>query len=121
MLPPGNASPLTLGPGYRAIAWTLDPNRTVVLIAVLFILHALATVLTVEGGGTGGLFIPLVVQGWLLGRFIQGIAGTHTRLFPVIGAAALAHASGDLHKRPTALQGRLEARACVGRCRCRAD
>jgi CIC family chloride channel protein len=54
----------------------------------LFFLHALATVLTVEGGGAGGLFIPLFVQGWLLGRFVQGITGTHTSLFPVVGAAA---------------------------------
>jgi chloride channel protein, CIC family len=79
---------LTLGPGYRAIAWTLDPKRSVALVATLFVLHALAVVLTVEGGGAGGLFIPLFVQGWLLGRFIQAITGTHTSLFPVVGAAA---------------------------------
>ena len=79
---------LTLGPGYRAIAWTLDPDRGVALVAALFLLHALATVLTVEGGGAGGLFIPLFVQGWLLGRFVQAITNTHTSLFPVVGAAA---------------------------------
>jgi CIC family chloride channel protein len=80
---------LTLGPGYRAIAWTLDSHRAVMLIAALFLLHALATVLTVEGGGAGGLFIPLFVQGWLLGRFVQAVTDTHTSLFPVVGAAAL--------------------------------
>jgi chloride channel protein, CIC family len=80
---------LTLGPGYRAISWTLDPHRAVMLIAALFVLHALATVLTVEGGGAGGLFIPLFVQGWLLGRFVQAVTDTHTSLFPVVGAAAL--------------------------------
>ena len=79
---------LTLGPGYRAIAWTLDPKRSVALIAALFVLHAIATLLTVEGGGAGGLFIPMFVQGWLLGRFVQGVTGTHTSLFPVVGAAA---------------------------------
>ncbi|MDQ6853675.1 MAG: chloride channel protein [Actinomycetota bacterium] len=62
---------LTLGPGYRAIAWTLEPKRAIALIAALFVLRALATALTVGGGGAGGLFIPLFVQGWLLGRFIQ--------------------------------------------------
>jgi chloride channel protein, CIC family len=79
---------LTLGPGYRAIAWTLDPKRGVALIAALFVLHAIATLLTVEGGGAGGLFIPLFVQGWLLGRLVQGVTRTHTSLFPVVGAAA---------------------------------
>jgi chloride channel protein, CIC family len=79
---------LTLGPGYRAINWTLDPKRAVALIAALFVLRAVATVLTVGGGGAGGVFIPLFVQGWLLGRFVEAVAGTHTSLFPVIGAAA---------------------------------
>jgi chloride channel protein, CIC family len=79
---------LTLGPGYQAITWTLDPKRAVALIAALFVLRALATVLTVGGGGAGGVFIPLFVQGWLLGRFVEAVAGTHTSLFPVVGAAA---------------------------------
>ena len=79
---------LTLGPGYQAISWTLDPKRAVALIAALFVLRALATVLTVGGGGAGGVFIPLFVQGWLLGRFVEAVAGTHTSLFPVVGAAA---------------------------------
>jgi CIC family chloride channel protein len=79
---------LTLGPGYQAINWTLDPKRAVALIAALFVLRALATILTVGGGGAGGVFIPLFVQGWLLGRFVEAVAGTHTSLFPVVGAAA---------------------------------
>ena len=79
---------LTLGPGYQAITWTLDPKRAVALIAALFVLRALATILTVGGGGAGGVFIPLFVQGWLLGRFVEAVAGTHTSLFPVVGAAA---------------------------------
>jgi chloride channel protein, CIC family len=79
---------LTLGPGYRAIAWTLEPKRAIAMIAALFVLRALATALTVGGGGAGGLFIPLFVQGWLSGRFIQACVGAHTSLFPVVGAAA---------------------------------
>ena len=59
---------LLLGPGYRAINWAADPRHGLVLVAVLFALRALATSLTVAGGGAGGLFIPLVVQGAPLGR-----------------------------------------------------
>ena len=40
------------------------------------------------GGGAGGLFIPLVTLGWLLGRVVEGIVGTGTSLFAVVGAAA---------------------------------
>src|SRR5690606_9092771 len=44
---------------------------------------------TLAGGGTGGLFIPLVVQGALLGRMASGIVDPpNPTLFPVVGIAA---------------------------------
>ncbi len=79
---------IALGPGYRAIEWSLAPDRGLALIAALFVLDAAATALTIFGGGAGGVFIPLVTQGWLLGRFVEGAFNTHTALFPVVGAAA---------------------------------
>jgi chloride channel protein, CIC family len=79
---------LTLGPGYDAIHWSLDPSRSLELVASLLVLRSFATIFAVTGGGAGGLFIPLVVEGWLLGRCAEGIAATGTSLFPVIGAAA---------------------------------
>ncbi len=40
-------------------------------------------------GGVGGLFIPLVVAGALLGRAMVEVVGdTHTTLFVVVGVAA---------------------------------
>ena len=80
---------LLLGPGYRAIDWAADTSHGLALVAALFALRALATSLTVAGGGAGGLFIPLVVQGALLGRLVGDVADVHTAsLFPLIGAAA---------------------------------
>jgi len=79
---------VTFGPGYQAIAWTLGPNRGLALVVALFALRAAATALTIAGGGAGGVFIPLVVQGWLLGSIVEASLNTHTSLFPVIGAAA---------------------------------
>ena len=53
------------------------------------LLRCLATAATVAGGGVGGLFIPLVVAGALLGRAVGGIVGDFdTSLFLVIGVAA---------------------------------
>jgi chloride channel protein, CIC family len=80
--------PLTIGPGYQAITWSLSPDRSTELVALLFVLEALATLATVAGGGSGGLFIPLVTQGWLLGRVIESLVKTGTSLFPVVGGAA---------------------------------
>lgn len=80
---------LTLGAGYDSLRWALDPERSVAIIVALATLRALATVTTVAGGGVGGLFIPLVIQGALVGRVASGLFGaTNATLFPVVGIAA---------------------------------
>ena len=80
---------LTLGPGYRTVAWALDPRHGLGLVVGVFFLRAAATALTVAGGGAGGLFIPLVIQGVLVGRAVGGLFGApDSSLFPVIGIAA---------------------------------
>ncbi len=81
---------LTIGPGYRALAWA-DESEALGLLALLFLLRALATLTTVVGGGTGGLFIPLVVQGSLIGRMLavwRQPSEDVSNLFPILGLAA---------------------------------
>jgi CBS domain-containing protein len=80
---------LTLGAGYRTVAWALDPRHALAPVVAVFFLRALATTATVAGGGAGGLFIPLVIQGVLVGRAVGGLFGApDSSLFPVIGIAA---------------------------------
>ena len=82
-------SALTLGPGYDTIRWAADPTHGLGLVALLFVMRAAATTLTLVGGGAGGVFVPLAVQGALLGRFVGGaLEQTHTPLFPLVGMAA---------------------------------
>jgi chloride channel protein, CIC family len=81
-------APLSLGSGYDVIAWIADPRRSASLVALLLVVRFLATSVTVTGGGAGGLFIPLVVLGALVGKLFGIAAGTPSTLFPVIGAAA---------------------------------
>jgi CIC family chloride channel protein len=84
-------SGLTLGAGYDNLAWAFNPRRAVGLVVLLLAMRAAATVLTVAGGGVGGLFIPLVIEGALLGRAVGGIfrtAGAGSNFFPLIGVAA---------------------------------
>lgn len=83
--------PLTLGAGYDNLEWAFDPRRAVYLVVALLLMRAVATVLTVGGGGAGGLFIPLVIEGALLGRSIGGVfrtsaSGSH--FFPLVGVSA---------------------------------
>jgi len=84
-------APLTLGSGYDNLTWALDPRRAIALVLLLFVLRAAATAATVAGGGVGGVFIPLVVQGALLGRAVGGLfrtAASGSHFFPLIGVSA---------------------------------
>jgi CIC family chloride channel protein len=80
---------LTFGPGYNTIQWALDPRRTVGVLLAVLALRVLATTATIGGGGVGGLFIPLVVAGAVLGQGLDAAVGhSGTSLFAVIGVAA---------------------------------
>jgi len=82
---------LTLGAGYDNLVWALDPRRAVALVLALVAMRAAAALFTVGGGGAGGLFIPLVIEGALLGRAVSGLfrtAGNGSHFFPLIGVSA---------------------------------
>ena len=80
---------LTLGAGYNVIAWLAADPRAWGAVALLLALRTAATTATVGGGGAGGLFVPLVVGGALVGRLCGGgLAEPSQTLFPVIGVAA---------------------------------
>lgn len=85
--------PLTLGPGVGVVEWLVD-DPTLELVAIIFVLRIAATLATILGGGTGGLFIPLAVQGVLLGTLVGlglqelGADNSGSALLPVLGLAA---------------------------------
>jgi CIC family chloride channel protein len=81
--------PVVIGPGYDALRWALDPQRSVIAIVALATLRVAGTTAVLGGGGVGGLFIPLVIQGALVGRAVGGVFDTqNATLFPVVGMAA---------------------------------
>ena len=79
---------LALGSGYRTLDWVTQPDHALPLIGALFTLRLLATTATVAGGGVGGLFIPLVIAGALVGDGLATVVHDETTLFPLIGVAA---------------------------------
>lgn len=84
-------TPLTVGAGYSNLEWAFDPDRAVALVVLLLGMRLLATMLTLGGGGVGGLFIPLVIQGALVGRAVGGLfrsASAGSTFFPLIGVSA---------------------------------
>lgn len=87
--------PLTLGPGLSVFDWLDETSSTTGLIIALFFFRAVATLTTVSAGGVGGLFIPLAVQGVLLGRVVGDVLdrfglseAEDVRLWPILGLAA---------------------------------
>ena len=81
--------PLTIGPGYDVIAWAADPSHAQWLVLALLVLRVGAVLATVGGGGVGGLILPLVVMGALVGRLASGAIGeADSDLLLVVGMAA---------------------------------
>jgi CIC family chloride channel protein len=79
---------LVLTPGYGVVSWALAPQRTFAMLGAILVLRCLATTAAVAGGGVGGLFVPLVVAGALLGRMFGVVVGHDESLFLVVGVAA---------------------------------
>ncbi|MEM9037042.1 MAG: chloride channel protein [Actinomycetota bacterium] len=89
--------PLSTGEANDLLQWVaFNPDSTVLLLAALFAVRMVATLATLGGGGVGGVFIPLTIQGAILGGLAGEVlfeldlvdAGTATILFPGIGIAA---------------------------------
>jgi CIC family chloride channel protein len=81
--------PMTFGPGYKLIQDVMDNRMALPGLAILFAARFAATILTVEGGGIGGLFFPQAVMGFLLGSIAARFApGATTGLLPLVGLAA---------------------------------
>jgi CIC family chloride channel protein len=79
---------LTIGSGYEVLRWLFDVHPLWLLVAV-FVLRSLATATTVAGGGVGGVFIPLVVAGAIVGRAIGEVINPDERaLYILLGMAA---------------------------------
>ena len=80
---------VTLGPGYEVVRWAVLPDHALWVLALVLVLRCLASATAVGGGAAGGLFIPLVVGGALLGRLVAGgLGATDTSLFVVVGISS---------------------------------
>ena len=83
------SSELALGPGYSTLDWALDPQHSLWLIVAVGTIRVAGTAAAIGGGGAGGLFIPLVIQGALIGRVVGGVLHIDApTLLPVVGMAA---------------------------------
>ncbi len=81
---------LALTSGYNVIEWALTDDRVWWALVAIGTLRVIGTAAAVAGGGAGGVFIPLVCAGVLVGRFFAEIVPGEgdVLLFGVVGGAA---------------------------------
>lgn len=79
---------ITFGPGYIASAWAQADAHALWLLGVALLIRVGGNLICVYGGGGGGVFTSLAVNGVLLGRIVaEAIGCTQTRLLSLLGAA----------------------------------
>jgi chloride channel protein, CIC family len=79
---------LTLGSGYEVFGWLAESHSIWLLVAIFFI-RCMATATTLAGGGVGGVFVPLVVGGAIVGRGVGDIVNPlDPTLYVLLGVAA---------------------------------
>lgn len=83
--------PLSVGAGYEVFRdWLFEESDIAIwLLVAIFVIRCLASALTLAGGGVGGVFIPLVVGGGLVGRGVgELIHDDRASLYTLLGIAA---------------------------------
>ena len=83
--------PLSLGAGYEVLEeWLfVEADIALWLLIAVFIIRSFASAATLVGGGVGGVFIPLVVGGAIVGRAVGEVVHPERfSLYTLIGIAA---------------------------------
>lgn len=83
--------PLSVGAGYEVFRdWLFEENDIAIwLLVAVFFIRCLASAFTMAGGGVGGVFIPLVVGGGIVGRGVgELIHDDRAALYTLLGIAA---------------------------------
>lgn len=79
-------SPMTLGVGYDSIGRIINETFAVKILVGLLVLKALATIATLASGGAGGIFIPMIMMGGILGAILgKFVPSEQGHLYPIIG------------------------------------
>lgn len=82
--------PIALSSGNKVIDWAIQPDHAVLVLLGVFVLRALGPPISIMGGGVGGLFIPLMSMGAVIGRlFADAVSSEELALFVIVGAACM--------------------------------
>ena len=80
---------VAISSGFNASKWALDPTHSIPLLLAVLGVRVVATTGAVGGGMVGGLLVPLLAMGAIVGSIFADVASIdETTLFVVVGGAA---------------------------------
>lgn len=81
---------LALTSGNNVIDWAVEADHAVWLLIAVFLIRAIGPAVSIAGGGVGGLFIPLMAAGAVVGRlFAEAGNAEDLALYVTVGAASM--------------------------------
>lgn len=82
--------PIALTSGNNVIDWAVQADHAFWLLVAVFVLRAVGPAVSIAGGGVGGLFIPLMAAGAVVGRlFAEATSPEDVTLYVTVGAASM--------------------------------
>ena len=79
-----------MSPGNQVIDWVLSPDHGVWLLILVLLLRVAGPAVSIAGGGVGGLFIPLMAIGAVVGRlFGDAVQYDDLTVYVLVGASTM--------------------------------
>lgn len=76
--------------GFPVVDWALEPDHAIALLVAVLLIRTLATSVAIGGGGAGGLFVPLIATGAIVGRIFADVGNVQDlTMFVLVGGATM--------------------------------
>ncbi len=80
---------ITFGPGYIAAGWLLSTEHLASLVGVVLLIRTAGTLVSMYGGGGGGVFTSLACTGAFVGEVVARWVGRADDAYALLGAACV--------------------------------
>jgi CIC family chloride channel protein len=76
--------------GFPVVDWALQPDHAIALLVAVLLIRTLGTSVAVGGGGVGGLFVPLIATGAIVGRIFADVGNApDLTMYVMVGGATM--------------------------------
>ncbi len=76
--------------GFPVVDWALQPDHAIWLLVAVLLIRTLGTSVAVGGGGAGGLFVPLIATGAIVGRIFADVGNAEDlTMYVLVGGATM--------------------------------